>query len=179
VLDILREALLQPGHLGTHRSRHLDGAGGRVLHDLDAHRRLAVEQAAQRVRAGAEFDARHVLQPQLLAARPAPENDLAEGLGRSQPPGHGQRQLVRAAGVRLLAHRARGHLQVLRADRVDHVAGDQAARGHAVGVEPDAQAVVAGAPDHHLADTRHAQQRVAHLQLREVRQVQQVVAAPG
>ncbi len=74
----VREAGRQLGHLATHRVRQLDGVGARRLEDTDTDRILVIELGAQRVAAGAHFDARHVAQPHYLAVVAALEDDVAE-----------------------------------------------------------------------------------------------------
>jgi hypothetical protein len=77
------------------------------------------------------------------------------------------------------AEGAGGHLHVLLADGAHDVGRGQLPRRQLVGIEPDAHAVLAGAEDLHAADTRNARQLVLHLQVREVRQVQHVIALVG
>ncbi len=87
-----------------------------------------------------------------------------------------ERGAVRA-GRRI--QRAGGHFHVLFADRLQHVAGGQAARGELLRVQPDAHAVFAGTEGLHVADAVEACQLVLDMQARIVRQVQHVVALVG
>ena len=74
------------------------------------------------------------------------------------------------------AEHAGRHLHVLFADDADDVRRGQMPRRQAIRIEPHPHAVFAAAEHLHLADTGDAPQLVAHLELREVRQVEHVVA---
>ena len=83
---------------------------------------------------------------------------------------------VVSLGRRRRAQRAGRHLHVLLADGPHHVGGRQLARGQLVRVQPHAHAVFAGAEHLDVADAGNARQLVLHLQVRQVRQVEHVVA---
>jgi hypothetical protein len=83
------------------------------------------------------------------------------------------------AGGRLLADVAGGHLPVLLADGVDHVAGGHAHFGHLLRVEPQPHAVVLLAELHAVADAVHTGDLVLELDGGVVAQVELVVAALG
>ena len=68
-------------------------------------------------------------------------------------------------------------LHVLLADRRDHVAGGEAARGELLRIEPHAHRVVARAEHAHVAHAGQARERVAHVQHGVVAQIERVVAA--
>ena len=111
----------------------------------DGHRRLVVEQRAQRVVGRAELDARDVAQPRDLAVGAGLDDDVAELLLVLQAALRVDRQLqvearltpgeaptTPAAACTFCARIAR-----------DHVAGRKAALGDLLRIEPDAHRVVA------------------------------------
>ena len=79
-------------------------------------------------------------------------------------------------GNRRLPDDARGDLDVLLAKRLDDVAGGDVAGRQPRGIEPDAHAVLAQAEEVDVADAFDAPQRIAHLDEREVADVELVVA---
>ena len=76
---------------------------------------------------------------------------------------------------RRLADAAGGDLDVLLAQRTDHVAGRDLARGEAIGIEPQAHRILALAEDGDVADAGHALQGVAHVDVEVVAQEERVV----
>ena len=97
----------------------------------------------------------------------------------SRPSG-GDGELERLAGAgRLLADVAGGHLPVLLAQGVGHVAGGHVQRRQPVRVDPDPHAVVLLAELLTVADAVHAGHLVLDLDGGEVAQVELVVAAVG
>jgi hypothetical protein len=178
VLQACGEGLGDLGQLGAHVARELQRVGARRLEDRQRHRDLVVQQRAHRVARGAELDARDVREVQLLPLRTDLDDDLLELALLDEPPLRGQLRLEGArAGERRLADRARRDLRVLGADRRDHVAGHQAARGELVRVEPDPHGELADGEDLHVADAGDARQLVLDLQPREVPEIGLVVAA--
>ena len=150
------------------------------MKDADGAVRLAIEFAVHAVIAGRQLDPRHVAHARDLAFHPALDHDVAELLFIQQPPLriHGQLEWD-AAGHRRLANDPGGHLDVLLADRIDHVAGGEAVRRDLLRVEPDPHAVIPRAEDGHVADARQPRQSVLHLQIRVVVDVKLVIAAVG
>jgi hypothetical protein len=138
----------------------------------------ALEQGAQPVALRAEFDARHVAETHDAPVLPGADHDGGVVLRPGEPTAQVDRDLRRHARARLPADRAGGQLQVPRPHTAQHLGCRQAARGHALGVEPDAHGVVARAPDVDLADAGQPLQPVAQPQRRKVREVQRVVAPP-
>ena len=78
VVHALGHGLLDLGHGAAHVVRDLQRVRARRREDADRHRRLVVEQRAQRVLGGAELDARDVAQARDRAARLALDDDVAE-----------------------------------------------------------------------------------------------------
>ena len=118
---------------------------------------------------GAELDAADVGEARDLATVAGLHHDLAELLGLEQAAEGVDRVLeLDALRHRRLADAAGGHLHVLLAERLQHVAGGHVARGELLGIEPDAHAVVAGAEELGVADAGQTRQRVLHLDGGEV-----------
>ena len=144
------------------------------------HGRLVVEQGAQGVLLGAEFQARQVAEPHDRAVRVALDDDLSELLGALQAALDVDRQLnLNAFVIGRAADLAGGDLDVLAAHRVQHLVGGQILLGDLVRVEPQAHGVVARAEQAHLADPAHPGQLVLDVQGRVVAQVEHVVAFAG
>ncbi len=76
-----------------------------------------------------------------------------------------------------LPEAARGHLDVLLAQRLHDVVGRQAARREAVGIDPEPHRVLALAEHHDVADARHALDRVLDVDVEVVAQEERVVRA--
>ena len=87
--------------------------------------------------------------------------------------------VILALADRLLADLAAGHLRILLAHGVGHVAGIQVHAGQPVGIDPNAHAVVFGAEGDHVADAVDARQLVLQMDQTVVRDVQAVVAIVG
>ena len=174
-----REVGLQALHGVAHRLRHIEGVGPRALDDLQGHRRLAVQQAAQRVGIGAHLDTGHITQARDLAVIAGADDDVAKLLFIRQAPEGIDRDLERRSGIRCLADRAGRHLHVLLAHGGDDIAGGQATGGDQVRVEPQAHAVFTRAPHQHIVDPRQARQLIAHLQVGIVGDVERVITLVG
>ncbi len=115
ILEALGEALRQSLHLGLDGVRRVDGVGARLLSDGHHGGGEAVLVAVGRVAERAELDAADVLDAHDASVGPGLEDDVLE-LGRlQQAPLQLQRHLKGAhVGLRRLAERAAGDLQVLR-----------------------------------------------------------------
>ncbi len=132
-----------------------------------------------RIGAGAELDARHVLEARELVPFGL-QHDLAERLRGIETALGVHRDLHdRAFGRRRAADAAGRDLDVLLADCGDDVEGRERARRCLVRVDPHAHRVVADPEGERLADARQARELVTHAQVREVRQVQRVVGLVG
>ena len=95
----------------------------------------------------------------------------------AQPAQRAQRDLKILVGTRRRrADHAGGHLHVLLANGLHHVAGRQVAHAQLHGVDPDAHAVIALAEQVDVAHAFDARQFVLDLHQSEVAQVQLVVA---
>jgi hypothetical protein len=177
VLDAVGERLLQAFHDLIDLRRGLERVRPGPLRHADRDRRLVVEQAAQRVQVGAELDAADVAQARDLPFRRRPHHDPGELLLGAEPALRVHRQLERGVGRRRRrAEHAGRDLDVLLADGADDVGRGQLPRRQLVGIQPHAHAVLAGAEHLHRADAGNARQLVLHLQVREVREVEHVVA---
>ena len=86
VFEARRKTLAQSRHIGAHQicGRNGIGAGGQINADRDG--RLAVEAGLDVLVLRAEFDPRHILDPQQRAVGIGAQHDVAELLGRREPP---------------------------------------------------------------------------------------------
>ena len=177
VVHALREGLLQLGHAPAYRVGNLDGIGARALEHRDGHGRLVVQQRAQGVLVGAQFDAGDVAQAGDFAVVADADDDVLELFLGDQAALSVDRQLETVAGIgRRRAEGTSGDLAVLFADGGDHVGGGEPARGDLVRVEPDAQRVVAHTEQLYVADAVQARQLVLDVERGVVGQVEHVVA---
>ena len=127
VVHALREALLQLGHASAHRIGNLDGVGAGTLEHRDGNRRLVVEQGAQGVLAGAQFNACDVFQTGDFTVFTGANDDVLELFLADQTALGVDRQLEAVASVRgWRTERAGSYLAVLLANGIDHVTGGQA-----------------------------------------------------
>ncbi len=180
VVDAGGERFLETLHRRAHFVRRLDRVRPRTLKDADGHRVLVVEEAAQRVLIGPHLHPADVADAGDLAVRSGPHHDVREFVFRGQTSLRVDRELEgRAARRGRCAQHSGSDLQVLLADGPDHVGGRELPGGQFVRIEPYAHAVFAG-PEHlRGAHTRNARQLVLHAQMREVREIQHVVAVVG
>ena len=134
-----------------------------------------VEIAAAIVVGGAELDPADVANAHHAPVRLRFHDDIAEGSGIGEAPLRLDVELE-GAGLRhrRLIDDARRHLHVLPAQRVDHVAGGEIARGELLRIEPDAHRVVARAEDGDVAHAVDAGEHVLHVQRRVVGDVEQI-----
>ncbi len=138
---------------------------------------LLLSSERRGVFAGAQLDARDVLEPRDGAVRRGANHDLTEFFRRAQPAARVDRDLIIDAGHgRRPANDARRHVEVLVLDGVDHVAGRQPAFGHLARIEPDAHGVVAGTEEPHVADAGQPREPVLDVDDRVIAQVDHVVA---
>ena len=161
-LVVLLRSLFDAGHVAEpHDARHRRRrarAGGRPCAAWPDAEAAAARQAAQ---VGLEDDVGELLR----VGEPAQRID-------------GQLELL-ALGDRLLADLSGGNLDVLLADGRDHVHGAEAEGRHLVGVEPDAEAVVALAEVRDAGDAGEPAQFVLDVHRGIVAQPEVVVLAVG
>ena len=132
-----------------------------------------------RVGLGAELGAADVAQPHQPAAGARLDDDVLELADLGQPPRGADADLVALTlARRRLADAAGRHLDVLLAQRVDHVAGGDRPGRQPVGIEPDAHRILALAEDEHLADAGEPLERVLDVDVDVVAHEQRVVL-PG
>ena len=144
------------------RGPHGVGAGGQI--QADGHRRLAVQPAFGVHVGGAEFDARHIADPQHGAIGVGADDDGGEFLGRGQAALGAHVQLeLRALRRRAGADAAGGALHVLLLDRRHDVRGRQAQGDDAVHVEPDAHGVIEPPEQRRVPHPRRAREAVEHV----------------
>ena len=165
-LEAGREVLLEAIHLGDHALEHLDGIGRRQQRNADALRLEAEEAQVRRVGFGAELDAADVLDADQRAVRAGLDDDVFE-LGRLRQAAHRAHadRVVLLGRRRRVAERAGGDLHVLLAQRADHVAGGDVAAGQLGRIEPQPHRELALAEHDHVADARHALDRVADVEV--------------
>ena len=157
---------------------NLDRVRARRLEDRHRDRRLVVQQRAQRVIRGTEFDPRDVAQPRDFTVGAVLDDDLAELLLGLQPSLRVDGELqVEPGFARRGADHAGRRLHVLRPDLAHHVGGRQATLGDLLRIEPDPHRIVAGAEQLNLADALDARQPVLDVEHGVVAQVGHVVAA--
>ena len=120
----------------------------------------------ERVALGAELDTADVLHAHERAVLARLDDDVLELRTSRQPARRAHAQLIHLVGRRRrVADAAGGDLHVLLAQRADDVAGRQAARRQLVRVEPQPHRELALAEDDDVADAGHALERVAHVEV--------------
>ena len=137
----LRQRLVDLGQHAAHGLGHIERIGDRLLDDADRDRGLAVVAAVAPLVGGAEFDARHLAELDLMAAGDL-DDDVAELLGRDESGARQDREFAVAA----LDAPGR-KLDVLRAQRVLDVLDRQIERGQPLAVDPDAHGIAPLAVD--------------------------------
>jgi hypothetical protein len=174
--EVLRQVL--------HRRQDFFGGGERVgagaLEDQQRHRRALVEITVGVVVLGAELDAADVANARHAAVGIGPDDDVQElALVREAAESLDVQLEGAGPGYRRLVEHAGGDLDVLRLERGDDLAGGEVARRRALGIEPDAHGVVAGAEHPHVADAVEAGQHVLDLQRGVVGDVELVARCVG
>src|SRR5207247_4775287 len=125
--------------------------------DADQRSGNVIVRAVDRVVGGGELDASDVLEARHLAVSSFADNDVLEFSRIGQTP-FDEHRILHLLPLRngRQAETTGGRDDVLLADHIRDVRGGDANAGHALRVEPDAHAVVAGAEDANLADTGHS-----------------------
>ena len=177
---VFRKITSQLLHLGLDQVGGFQRVGIRQLKDGQAHRGLAVETVVDVLATGAQFDAANVPNAHDLSALGRTNNDILELFRLGQPAERRKGDLQQAARAgRWIADLPGRNLQVLLAQRVDHVAHGQISHGHFVRVDPHSHAVIALAEHQHFADARQTREFVANAHQRVIAQIKLVVAAFG
>jgi hypothetical protein len=155
--DALREIALQLLHLRAHEFGDRDRIAARSLEDGDRRGCLVIEERAQRIGVGAEFDAGDILQARDLTGGAGLDDDAAKVfLGGQAALGVDRHLEFCRARQRRRAQLTRGDLDVLLANRLDDVIRGEAATGDFLRIEPDAHRELAGAEHLHIAHTVQA-----------------------
>ena len=148
--------------------------------DQERHAGPAVHECGRAVIGGADLDAADVAQPRHAALVVRLQHDGGELFRRRKPAERLHVELIGLLrGDRRLVQHARRDLDVLRAQRGEHLARVQIMRGDLVRIEPDSHGVFAAAEDLHVADAGQSRQHVLHMQRRIVRDVERVARAVG
>src|SRR4029077_12388874 len=146
VIDAIGKILLQLRHGLAHILRKLNGVGAGYLKNRNRYRALVIQQRAQRVAGGAEFDSSDVFQKNLLPIFSRLHDDSAELLLVYQAALRVDEKLKRDRTFdRLLSHRTGGYLDVLFANRRYDFARGETFHGDLVRVEPNPHRIVARA----------------------------------
>ena len=156
-------AALDLGDLLAHRGGHGDGVGAALLEHAERLERHAVEPRDRVDVLEAVLDERHVLEVDRARSFDAAHDELAERVEIERLAEQAHVELA-PAGVELAA----GDLDVLAADGVDDVAGDDALLGERLGVEPDAHVAIEVAVERDLPDAGHRLELLLHLVARDV-----------
>ena len=129
---------------------------------------------------GAEVGPGDIAQADDLPVRAVLDHDIGELFGLNQPAQRAHRVLeIHALDGRLLADLTGRHLDILLAQRLDHVAGSHVARRQLIGIEPNPHAVVPAPKDERLAHPVQTRQFVLDLNQGIIAQVELVVAPVG
>jgi hypothetical protein len=140
--------------------------------------KVALSRSSSATTPSRTWSALEVLEPHQRAVLAALHDDVPELLRRGEPPLHAQGELVvLARGRGRLAHLARAHLHVLRAQRAHHVRRRQPPARQRGGVQPQAHGEAPLAEDAHVAHAPDAQERVPDVDVRVVAEEARVVAA--
>ena len=163
-------------HFGAHVVGELDRVRAGRLEDRNRHRLPIVEKRAQRVFGGTELDPGDIMQAGDLAVRTGLQDDVTEFLLGDEPAlGVDREREVARARLWGTADRARRDLNVLLADRPDHIGPRHSARSDLVRIEPDAHRIIPAAKDQGLADTLDASDLVLDAQGGIIAEIQGVV----
>ena len=176
--DAGREILLQVLYGVEHFVLHLQRVRAGQREDQQRQAFAAVHVGGGTVVGRADLHTADVADAGRAPLRIGFQDDVGELLRRAQAAERLDVELIRrVAGHRRLVQDAGGDLQVLCAQRREHLARVEVVGGHLVGIEPDAHRVVASAEQLHVAHARQPRQRVLHVQGRVVREIE-VVARP-
>ena len=150
------------------------------MKDRHTHGFLVVQEGAQAVIAGTEFDASDILEFCFFAEGTIFDNDFGKVFFGDESALGIDRELVRNFfGERLLADRTSGDLHVLLADRVDDIAGCHAARGGFIGIDPNAHGIISATKKLDLSDAGQTCELILDVEDRVVAEVERIVAIRG
>ena len=128
IIHARRKALFQLGHLAAHIVGDVDGIGAGTLENRNRNGGLVIDQRAQRVLAGAQFDPGDVLEARDFTVGAGTNHNVLELFLSDQAALGIDRQLEACVTRRRLGAQGTGcHLAVLLADRRDHIGGGQVA----------------------------------------------------
>ena len=156
VIQIGRKGLLELGQHVPGACDRLQGVRAGELVEREDPRRFAVETALNVVVLGAQFEARHILQPDERAAGICAQHDLAELLGGGKPPlgPDGVGELL--AGRDGLAADLTGRVhRVLLLEGVGDLGDGDVELGEQIRAHPAAHGILAGAEDRDTGDPPH------------------------
>ena len=177
----LRQLGLDGLDLGQDAVGGAERIGAGLLDDGDADAALAVEEAADAIVLGAQFDAGDVTNAGHAAGGVGLDDHVGELVGIGQATLHLNRQLEGGGvgGEWRLADGAGRSLDVLGAQGRDDVGTRQTSLGRLGRVDPDAHRIVAAAEDLNLAHAVDPQQAVAQRRVGVVADVVVIQAAVG
>ena len=165
-LHARRQRRAELGHFGLDRLRHRQRIRGGLLDDAQAHGRLAIDTQDVAFIGGAQFGAADIAQPHRVTLHVA-DDQLVELLRRAQI---GFRQHGEFALAAFDA--ARGHFDVLPAQRVLDILRRQRISRQALAIEPDAHRVTPLPADNHRGHARQGLQTVGDKTIGIVRNLQ-------
>src|SRR5229473_3333083 len=177
VVDAFRKALLELHHFGAYGVGYGDGIAARTLEYRDGHRRAVIDHGTQGVIVGAELHSADIAQARYLSGRAGFDDDALEvGLVGETALGVDLELEISAVGRRRRAQLPGGHLHILFAYGVHHIAGGEATRGHFFRIQPDSHRVVAAAEALHIAHPVEARELILDAQRDEIREIGLIVA---
>src|SRR5229473_395453 len=177
VVDALWKTLLELLHLGAYGVGYGDGIAAGTLENRDGHRRAVIDHGSQGVIVGAELDSGDIAQARYLSGRAGLDDDVLEvGLVGETALGVDLELEISAVGRRRRAQLPGGHLHILFAYGVHHIAGGEATRRHFFRIQPDSHRVVAAAEALHIAHAVEPRELVFYAQRDKIRQIGLIVA---
>ena len=179
VVEPLREARLELRHRVGDMLRGGERVRSGPLRHHHCDGRLAQEEAAGGVGQRTELDAGNVAQPHGTAVGAGLHHDVLELPDIFEAASEDEVRLECAIGNRRLRDLSARDLQVLRADRCQHLARCQTDIGDPVGIEPQPHRVVARAEHLDVADAVEPQKLIADLQRRVVGDVELIERVVG
>ncbi len=142
--------------------------------------RAAVQSEYLAIGLCTELHPADIADPRHLTGSAGLDDDVCELFGIVQPAIDIERILKRLhGGRRRRADLSGGDLLALLLQRVDDILGHQATRLQFLRIEPDPHGVLAGAEDHHVADTRQARELILQPDGGVIGEIEAVVAGVG
>ncbi len=179
--DALREARREFLHLVLDALLQFERVRARHLENGEHHRRVLAEESRRRILQRAEFDTRHVLQPQRgTRCRIGAHDDLAELFRVAQAAdGVDLHFEGRAGGRGRLPDLAGGDLDVLFLDRVLYIDSGDAEIGELVRIEPYPHRITPLAEDLDVSNARQPLQRINDSEIGVIRQRHRIDGVVG